>query len=54
MLDKISVSIGVSIASAGQLITAFSLANALATPFVILAIARFDANNHRSEENGKE
>lgn len=42
MLDKISVSIGVSIASAGQLITAFSLANAVVTPFVILAIARFD------------
>ncbi|WP_041711566.1 MFS transporter [Clostridium pasteurianum] len=39
-LDKVAASVGVSIAMAGQLITAFSLANAIGTPIVIVAIAR--------------
>ncbi|WP_010234779.1 MFS transporter, partial [Clostridium arbusti] len=39
-LDKVAVSVGVSIAMAGQLITVFSLANAIGTPIVIVAIAR--------------
>ncbi len=41
-LDRIALSLGVPVASAGQLITVFSLASALGTPLVIMAAARWD------------
>ncbi len=42
ILDKIAASAGVSLAVAGQLITAFSLANAIGTPIVIFMTAKAD------------
>ena len=42
ILDKIAISIGVSVAAAGQLITIFSLSNAIGTPLVMMATARLD------------
>ncbi|MGG3693738.1 MFS transporter [Heyndrickxia ginsengihumi] len=40
MLDKIAHSVGVSIPTAGQLVTAFALANAIGTPIFMIAIAK--------------
>jgi len=40
ILDKVAASVGVSVSSAGQLITAFALANAIGTPLVIMATAK--------------
>ena len=40
VLDKIAMSMGVSISTAGQLITVFALANAIGTPIVIMAAAK--------------
>ncbi|MBT2734769.1 MFS transporter [Bacillus sp. ISL-7] len=40
MLDKIAHSVNVSIPTAGQLVTAFALANAIGTPIVMIAIAK--------------
>ncbi|WAH36378.1 MFS transporter [Alicyclobacillus dauci] len=42
ILDKVAVSVGVSVSAAGQLITVFALANAIGTPIVILATAKTD------------
>jgi DHA1 family putative efflux transporter-like MFS transporter len=42
ILDKVAASVGVSVSSAGQLITVFALANAIGTPVVILATAKMD------------
>jgi len=42
ILDKVAASVGVSVSSAGQLITAFALANAIGTPIVILATAKIN------------
>ncbi|OMD60659.1 MFS transporter [Paenibacillus odorifer] len=42
MLDKVAASVGVSLSTAGQLITIFALANAIGTPIVIIAIARMN------------
>lgn len=42
ILDAIAASTGVSVSAAGQLVTAFSLANALGTPLVLMAAARLD------------
>lgn len=40
ILDQIALSIDVSVASAGQLITVFALGNAIGTPILITATAR--------------
>lgn len=42
ILDKIAASVGVTVSTAGQLITVFSLAGAIGTPIVIMATAKFD------------
>lgn len=42
MLDKVAASVGVSVSTAGQLITVFALANAIGTPIVIMATAKMD------------
>jgi DHA1 family putative efflux transporter-like MFS transporter len=42
ILDKVAASVGVSVSTAGQLITAFSLANAIGTPVVMVATAKMD------------
>lgn len=42
ILDKVAASAGVSVSTAGQVITAFSLANAIGTPVVIMATAKMD------------
>ena len=42
ILDKVAASVGVSVSSAGQLITAFALANAIGTPIVIVATAKMN------------
>lgn len=42
MLDKIAVSVGVSVSTAGQLVTVYALANAIGTPLVIIAIAKMN------------
>jgi DHA1 family putative efflux transporter-like MFS transporter len=42
ILDKVAASAGVSVATAGQLITAFALANAIGTPLVMMAMAKVD------------
>lgn len=42
ILDKVAASVGVSVATAGQLITAFSLANAIGTPLIMMATARIN------------
>lgn len=45
MLDKIAVSIGVSISLAGQLVTAFALGNAIGTPLIIMITAKMNQRN---------
>ncbi|MCY8034306.1 MFS transporter [Bacillus sonorensis] len=40
MLDKIADSVGVSVPTAGQLVTVFALGNAIGTPFVMVATAK--------------
>lgn len=40
ILDKVAASVGVSVSTAGQLITAFALASAIGTPLVIVATAK--------------
>jgi len=42
ILDKVAASAGVSVATAGQLITAFAFASAIGTPFVMVATAKLD------------
>ncbi len=42
ILDRIATSIDVSVATAGQLITIFSLSNAIGTPLVMMATAKLD------------
>ncbi|WP_028401169.1 MFS transporter [Ectobacillus panaciterrae] len=42
MLDKIAASTGVSVSTAGQLITVFALGNAIGTPLVIVATAKMN------------
>ncbi|SFJ00175.1 MFS transporter [Thermoflavimicrobium dichotomicum] len=42
MLDKIAASVGVSVATAGQLITVFALGNAIGTPIVMVATAKMN------------
>lgn len=42
ILDKVALSVGVSIATAGQLTTAYSLANAFGTPAFIMATTKMD------------
>jgi MFS transporter, DHA1 family, putative efflux transporter len=42
ILDQIAASINISVSSAGQLITAFALGNAIGTPIVIVAMARLN------------
>ncbi len=42
MLDKIAASAGVSVSTAGQLITAFALSNAIGTPIVMIATAKMN------------
>lgn len=42
ILDKVAASAGVSVATAGQLITAFALASAIGTPIVMVATAKMD------------
>ncbi len=40
MLDKIAESVGVSVSTAGQLVTVFALGNAIGTPVVMVATAK--------------
>lgn len=40
ILDQIAVSLGISVASAGQLITVFAIGNAIGTPILIAATAK--------------
>lgn len=40
ILDKVSVSVGVSVSLAGQLITAYALANAIGTPIIMMATSK--------------
>ncbi|VBB08615.1 Hypothetical protein LUCI_3893 [Lucifera butyrica] len=42
ILDKVAASVGVSISTAGQLITIFALATAIGTPIVIMATAKMN------------
>jgi DHA1 family putative efflux transporter-like MFS transporter len=42
ILDQVAASVGVSVSTAGQLITAFALANAIGTPVVIVASAKMN------------
>jgi MFS transporter, DHA1 family, putative efflux transporter len=42
MLDNIAASVGVSVSTAGQLITVFALGNAIGTPIVMVATARMN------------
>lgn len=42
MLDKVAASAGVSVSTAGQLITVFALGNAIGTPLVIVAAAKMN------------
>lgn len=42
ILDKVALSVGVSISTAGQLTTAYSLANAFGTPAFIMATTKMD------------
>lgn len=42
ILDKVALSVGVSIATAGQLTTAYSLANAFGTPAFIMSTTKMD------------
>lgn len=42
ILDKVAASAGVSVATAGQLITAFALASAIGTPLVMVATTKLD------------
>ncbi len=42
VLDKVAASVGVSVATAGQLITVFALANAVGTPLVIGATTKMN------------
>ncbi len=42
VLDKVAASAGVSVSTAGQLITAFALANAIGTPLVIMVTAKMN------------
>jgi MFS transporter, DHA1 family, putative efflux transporter len=42
MLDKIAHSVGVTVPTAGQLVTAFALANAIGTPIIMIAIAKMN------------
>lgn len=44
ILDKVAASMGVSIATAGQLVSTFALANAIGTPLVIMATAKMSQN----------
>ena len=41
ILDKVAVSVGVPVSSAGQLITAFALASAFGVPLVVMVSAKF-------------
>ena len=42
ILDQIAVSLGISVARAGQLITVFALGNAIGTPIIIAATAKLN------------
>ena len=42
LLDKIAIDLGISVATAGQLITVFALANAIGTPIIIMLTAKLD------------
>ncbi len=42
ILDRVAASIGVSVATAGQLITAYALASGIGTPLFMIAAARLD------------
>jgi DHA1 family putative efflux transporter-like MFS transporter len=42
MLDKIAASVGVSVSTAGQLVTVYALSNAIGTPLVVVAIAKMN------------
>jgi len=42
MLDKVAASVGVSVSTAGQLITVFALGNAIGTPLVMVATAKMN------------
>lgn len=41
VLDKISITLDITLSSAGQLITAFALASAIGTPILTLLIAKY-------------
>lgn len=42
MLDKIAASFGVSVSTAGQLVTVYALSNAIGTPLVVLTISKMN------------
>lgn len=42
ILDQIAISVDVSVSTAGQLITAFALGNAIGTPIVMVAMAKWN------------
>ena len=42
ILDKVAFSVGVSVSTVGQVITAFSLAAAIGTPIFMMATAKMD------------
>lgn len=42
MLDKIAMSAGVSISTAGQLVTVYALANAIGTPIIVVATSKLN------------
>ncbi|MCY8252302.1 MFS transporter, partial [Bacillus inaquosorum] len=42
ILDKVAASVGVSVSTAGQLITVFALANAIGTPIVMVATSKMN------------
>jgi DHA1 family putative efflux transporter-like MFS transporter len=42
MLDKIAASVGVSVSTAGQLVTVYALSNAIGTPLVVMAISKMN------------
>lgn len=45
ILDQVAASVGVSVSTAGQLITVFALGNAIGTPLIMMVTAKMDRRN---------
>ena len=47
MIDVVAESAGVSVAMAGQLLTAFALSGGIGVPIVVMALAKLEGQAHR-------